>query len=169
MQQIERKLGALKKEIKAQIASEDYLLPIGESGNIGTFRPQRLYHSFETIQEERANDWIDRAYKIYCDQWIAQGGEKTRDFIFAVWSNALYHFIMEDILLFLRVAFAVDERATKLFDRTYRTLPSSRSISFSWRFLISPPRHPVPMATAAQYIANCQYSFARAVVIRVLI
>jgi hypothetical protein len=104
-------------------------LPIGESGNIGTFRTQRLYHSFEIIQEERANDWIDRAYKIYCDQWIAQGGEKTRDFIFAVWSNALYHFIMEDILSFLRVAFAMDERATKLFDRTYNNLPQGKEAS----------------------------------------
>jgi hypothetical protein len=122
---IERKLSALKKEIAHEIKSGDKLTPIGDSGNIGSFRSERLFHSFEVIQKERADDWVTRAYTIYCDQWTAQGGEKTPEFIRGVWSNALCHFIMEEILSFLRLAFAVDERATKLLDRTYANLPQA--------------------------------------------
>jgi len=122
---IERKLSALKREIRTEITSGDHLTPIGESGNIGTFRSHRLFHSFEVIQEERANEWVDRVYKIYCDQWAAQGGEKTGDFIWAVWSNALYHFILEDILAFLRQAFGVDDRAMRLLDRAFASLPQA--------------------------------------------
>src|SRR5207244_7405903 len=33
------------------------------------------------------------------------------------------------------------------------------------KILISPPRHPVPATTAAQYTASCQYSLAMASVI----
>jgi hypothetical protein len=120
---IERKLSALKKEIAHEIKSGDKLTPIGESENIGTFRSARLFHSFEVIQNERADEWVNRVYTIYCNQWAAQGGEKTPEFIRGVWSNALYHFIMDEILSFLRLAFAIDERAIKLLDHTYSNLP----------------------------------------------
>src|SRR5258708_1336645 len=120
---IERKLSALKKEIAHEIKSGDKLTPIGESGNIGSFRSARLFHSFEVIQNERADEWVNRVYTIYCNQWAAQGGEKTPEFIRGVWSNALYHFIMDEILSFLRLAFAIDERAIKLLDHTYSNLP----------------------------------------------
>jgi hypothetical protein len=71
---IERKLSALKKEIAHEIKSGDKLTPIGESENIGTFRSARLFHSFEVIQNERADEWVNRVYTIYCNQWAAQGG-----------------------------------------------------------------------------------------------
>lgn len=126
---IERKLATLKREITKEIMSGDRLTPIGESGNIGVFRAERLFHSFEVIQEERANEWVERAYKVYVDQWAGQGGEKTSDFIRAVWTNALYLFVSDEVLPFLRLAFGVDERAMKLLDRTFASLPQGREAS----------------------------------------
>lgn len=120
---IERKLATLKRDITKEITVSDHLIPIGESENIGTFRPHRLFHSFEVIQEERANEWVERAYKIYLDQWAAQGGEKTPDFIRAVWTTALYPYLTDEVLPFLRLAFGVDDRAMKLLDRTFASLP----------------------------------------------
>lgn len=122
-QTIERTLTSLKRQITKEILSGDHLTPIGESKNIGTFRPHRLFHSFEVIQEERANEWVERAYKVYLDQWAAQEGEKTPDFIFAIWMNALYHYLSDEVLPLLRLAFGVDDRAMKLLDRTFASLP----------------------------------------------
>jgi hypothetical protein len=126
---IERRLTTLKKEITKEIASGDHLAPIGPSDNIGAFRSNRLFHSFEVIQEERANEWLERAYKVYLDQWTAQGGEKTPDFIRAVWTNALYPYLGDEVLPFLRQAFGVDERAIKLIDRTFASLPQGPEAS----------------------------------------
>jgi hypothetical protein len=120
---IERRLTSLKRQINKEILSSDHLTPIGDSGDIGTFRPHRLFHSFEVIQEERANEWVERAYKVYLDQWAAQGGEKTPDFIWAIWTNALHLYLSDEVLPLLRLAFGVDDRAMKLIDRTYASLP----------------------------------------------
>jgi hypothetical protein len=122
-QTIERTLTTLKRQINKEILSGDHLTPIGDPEDIGTFRPHRLFHSFEVIQEERANQWVERVYKVYLDQWAAQGGEKTPDFIRAVWANALYPYVNDEVLPFLRLAFGVDDRAMKLLNRTFASLP----------------------------------------------
>lgn len=120
---IERKMNDLKAQITSEIETTDRLMPLPLHGNDFERRSYRLYRSFEVLQEERADEWVNRAYVLYCEQWIKQGGIKTADFVSAVWCDAIYPFLVDDILPFLRLAFAVDKRAITLTDRIYSRLP----------------------------------------------
>jgi len=122
---IEKQLRYLKSAIEEEIKSDERLDPIPERPQAGSFKTARQAHSFEVIQQERADDWIVRAYKIYCDDWQRKGGKKTQDFVYAVWCNALYYFINDDVLKYLRLTFCVDDRAKKLLERGYGGLPQA--------------------------------------------
>jgi len=122
---IEKQLRYLKSAIEEEITSDERLDPIPERPQAGSFKTARQAHSFEVIQQERADDWIVRAYKIYCDDWQRKGGKKTQDFVYAVWCNALYYFINDDVLKYLRLTFCVDDRAKKLLERGYGGLPQA--------------------------------------------
>jgi hypothetical protein len=122
---IEKQLGSLKWTIKREIKAAEVLLPIPDHPTPESFKTPRQAHSFEVLQEERADDWVTRAYKIYSDDWQAKGGQKTQQFVIAVWCNALYYFVNEDVLEYLRLAFCVDDRAKKLLGREYSGLSQS--------------------------------------------
>ena len=122
---IEEQLGNLKSKIKREIKADECLAPIPDHPTPGCFKTPRQLHSFEVLQQERADDWIRRAYEIYCDDWQAKGGKRTQDFVYAVWSNALHYFVSDDVLESLRLAFCVDDRAKKLLERGYGGLPQA--------------------------------------------
>lgn len=122
---IEDKLRRLKTKIERDIQAGERLSPIPDNPSPGSFKGHRQAHSFEMLQQERADDWVAEAYKIYCDEWQSQGGEKNRDFVNAVWCNAVYYFITDDVLRFLRLVFCVDDRTNKLLGKHFSGLPQS--------------------------------------------
>lgn len=120
---IERHLDRLRRKIENEINEGERLAPIETDPGPTSFKTPRQAHTFEVLQQDRADDWVTRAYKIYLDDWQAKGRAKTKELVHAIWEHGLSYFVREDVLKYLRLVFCIDDRTKKLSGFEYSRIP----------------------------------------------
>jgi hypothetical protein len=100
--QVKEKLDELDKAIRAEIRASLNPLPTGGGAR----------HQFFVLLEEKANDWADRAERVYWEYLSEIGRDTAPGVRYAVWYHGFTFFIGENIrqLMFLSCGMGAEEK-----------------------------------------------------------